>query len=95
MELLSDAVILTTGGFGRNKELLSKYTPAIKELPSTNGPWAQGEGVLIAEEIGASLVHMDQVHTRLALLESRPCLEDTHAVEERASIGSSASDGVR
>ena len=30
-------------------------------LPTTNGPWAQGEGLELAREAGASLLHLDRV----------------------------------
>ena len=34
------------------------------ELPTTNGPWAQGEGLTLARSAGASLLHLDQVQAR-------------------------------
>ena len=34
------------------------------ELPTTNGPWAQGEGLALARSAGASLLHLDQVQAR-------------------------------
>ncbi|KAK9728036.1 hypothetical protein K7432_001352 [Basidiobolus ranarum] len=69
-ELLSDAVILTTGGFGASaliddvsKSLIREYAPHVVGLPTTNGPWAQGDGVRLAHDpkVGAVLIHMDQV----------------------------------
>lgn len=36
-------------------------TPQTAELPTTNGPWAQGDGLWLAEGAGASLLHLDQV----------------------------------
>jgi succinate dehydrogenase/fumarate reductase flavoprotein subunit len=71
-DLYGDVVILATGGFGRSEQLLSKYVPSIKHLPSTNGQWAQGEGVVMAEQIGASLIHMDQVCTQPYVVQLRP-----------------------
>jgi hypothetical protein len=59
---MADAVVLASGGFGFDRfGLISKYAPQLKGLPTTNGPWAMGEGVLAAEEAGAELVLMDQV----------------------------------
>jgi flavocytochrome c len=60
-ELRGDAVILATGGYSRSEELLRKYTPALIDLPTTNGAFAEGEGIKVAEPLNASLIHMDQV----------------------------------
>lgn len=40
---------------------MQKYSPSIAELPTTNGDWAQGEGIELGESLGAALLHMDQV----------------------------------
>jgi flavocytochrome c len=61
-ELRADAVILTTGGYAADRKgLLEQYAPAIAHLATTNGPWALGEGVRLAQGVGAKLVLMDQV----------------------------------
>ncbi|KAL4452364.1 hypothetical protein ABPG75_008026 [Micractinium tetrahymenae] len=59
--LLGSAVVLATGGFGASSQLLKKYAPQVAELPTTNGPWAQGEGLAMAEQAGAVLMQLDQV----------------------------------
>ncbi|PRW56901.1 fumarate reductase flavo [Chlorella sorokiniana] len=59
--LQASAVILATGGFGASASLLQQYAPQTSELPTTNGPWAQGEGLALARSAGASLLHLDQV----------------------------------
>jgi len=41
--------------------LLAKYAPNLKLLPTTNGAFATGDGVRMAAETGAALIHMDQV----------------------------------
>jgi flavocytochrome c len=62
IELLGDAVILASGGYANDKNgLLKEYFPNISNLPTTNGPFALGEGIKLAKEIGADLVLMDQV----------------------------------
>ncbi|KAJ2393276.1 hypothetical protein GGI23_005066, partial [Coemansia sp. RSA 2559] len=60
----SDAVVLATGGFGgegSQPKILEKYAPKLVGLPATNGPFATGDGVLLALALGAALVDMDQV----------------------------------
>jgi len=63
-QLRGVAVIVATGGFCFNKQLLKEHAPHIANLPTTNGPWTLGEGMLIAQSIGAKLVDMEciQVH---------------------------------
>ncbi|KAJ1737652.1 hypothetical protein LPJ72_000267 [Coemansia sp. Benny D160-2] len=60
----SDVVVLATGGFGgegSQPKLLKKYAPDLVGLPATNGPFATGNGVLMASAVGAALVDMDQI----------------------------------
>jgi hypothetical protein len=47
--------------YSRDSELLNKYAPSIAKLPSTNGNFATGDGVKVAQEIGAELSLMDKV----------------------------------
>lgn len=64
VDLRADAVVLTTGGFGFGQvsnSLLSKWTPWLDGMPTTNGSFATGEGVAMAEAAHATLVHMNQV----------------------------------
>lgn len=57
----SRAVILATGGFSSNHALLERFAPGMEEFPTTNGPCAQGDGVVMAEALGADLTLMDKV----------------------------------
>jgi flavocytochrome c len=67
-------VIIATGGFCFNVDLLKKWAPHVAKLPTTNGPWTQGEGMLVAESIGAKLVDMEciQVHPTGFVKEADP-----------------------
>lgn len=57
------AVILATGGFGANEELYAKYRPDLKGYVTTNTPGATGDGIVMAEAVGANLVDIDQIQT--------------------------------
>lgn len=59
----ADAVIIATGGFGSNKELIAEYDEVKAEFNSTNHPGALGSGIVMGEELGADTVHMDQIQT--------------------------------
>eukprot|EP00271_Cylindrocystis_brebissonii_P002386 TRINITY_DN12982_c0_g1_i1.p1 TRINITY_DN12982_c0_g1~~TRINITY_DN12982_c0_g1_i1.p1 ORF type:complete len:707 (-),score=92.73 TRINITY_DN12982_c0_g1_i1:806-2926(-) len=62
VDVFGGAVLLATGGFCADRDgLLAKYQPALRHLATTNGSFATGDGVKMAEKIGAQLVDMDQV----------------------------------
>lgn len=53
------AVILASGGFGSNFAEIARRIPKYKEMRSVTMPHAMGDGIWMAEEVGAQLVHMD------------------------------------
>lgn len=67
-QLLSKAVVLATGGFGGNKELVAEWLPSIAELA---GDWvlpvggeelakfAQGDAIALASAVGAQIAGKD------------------------------------
>ena len=55
------AVVLATGGFGANFDLMTQYDPSLANAVTTNHAGATGDGILMAEEIGADTVDMDQI----------------------------------
>mmetsp|Transcript_37791 Transcript_37791/g.96735 ORF Transcript_37791/g.96735 Transcript_37791/m.96735 type:complete len:469 (+) Transcript_37791:242-1648(+) len=59
--VLADAVVLATGGFGANKDLLRKHSPEAASYATTNGPWATGDGLLLGAAVSAGTRLMDQV----------------------------------
>ncbi|CAE8609146.1 unnamed protein product [Polarella glacialis] len=63
-QLMADSVILTTGGFGfdhSSGSLMQQHRPDLVGVPTTNGKFANGDGIKLGTEIGASLVDMDKV----------------------------------
>ena len=55
------AVILATGGFGANLEMVSSYAPQLEGFMTTNAAGVQGQGILMATELGAATVDMEQI----------------------------------
>ena len=55
------AVVLATGGFGANFELMCSFNPSLANAVTTNHPGATGDGILMAEAVGAATVDMDQI----------------------------------
>lgn len=59
--IMADAVILATGGFSWNKELLAKYAPGYEVLNTSNQMGATGDFVPLFEEYGFKLERMDTI----------------------------------
>ncbi|AHA04556.1 flavocytochrome c [Pediococcus pentosaceus] len=59
--LNSAAIILATGGFAASDALIKKYRPDLVHYKTTNHPGATGDGLQLAENLGAQLVDMDQI----------------------------------
>lgn len=62
--LMCDAVVLTTGGFGYDHgvgSLMAEHRPDLVGVPTTNGAFANGDGIRFGYDVGATLVDMDKV----------------------------------
>ncbi|MDO5047620.1 MAG: flavocytochrome c [Anaerococcus sp.] len=58
----AQSVVLATGGFGANDQMTYENDNAIDEhILSTNSPGATGDGIIMAEALGADTVDMDQI----------------------------------
>ncbi|MDD5936079.1 MAG: flavocytochrome c [Clostridiales bacterium] len=55
------SVVLATGGFAGNIEMVTKYNAEYSKFMNTNHAGATGDGIVMAEAIGADLVDMDQI----------------------------------
>ena len=59
--IMADAVILATGGFSYNKDLLAKYAPGYEVLNTSNQMGATGDFVPVFEKYGFKMEHMDTI----------------------------------
>ena len=55
------SVILATGGFGANLDMVAQLKPSLKGFVTTNAAGAQGQGITMAQAVGAATVDMDQI----------------------------------
>ncbi len=68
-----DGVVIATGGFSANREMLNRYMGGpLSRLALRGSPFVTGENIKLAEKAGAMLVNMDQFHCG-------PIVEATHA----------------
>ncbi|NLJ09234.1 MAG: flavocytochrome c [Treponema sp.] len=61
--VMAKAVVLATGGFGANNEMAASYNPNLKGFATTNHAGATGDGIKMAQDVGAALIDMDQIQT--------------------------------
>ncbi|MDK6520202.1 flavocytochrome c [Aerococcus urinae] len=60
-QVQGQAVIIAAGGFGANAQLVEAARPELAGYVTTSGPGITGDGVLMAQELGAGTVDMDQI----------------------------------
>jgi fumarate reductase flavoprotein subunit len=57
----ASAVILATGGFGNNEDMIVQYRPDLKGTVTTSAPGITGDGIVMAQAVGADLVDIEQI----------------------------------
>ena len=57
------AVVLATGGFSANSQMVAEYAPQLKGFITTNHVGATGDGIEMALELGAGLKDIEQIQT--------------------------------
>ena len=82
--VMTGAVILATGGFGANFDLMCSYDPSLANAVTTNQPGATGDGILMAQEIGADTVDMDKIQLHPTVYQETSMLVS----EKMRSLGS-------
>ncbi|KAF1303603.1 flavocytochrome c [Candidatus Enterococcus willemsii] len=70
----ADAVVVTTGGFGSNEELITKHRPDLKGYVSTNSEGSTGDGIKMIEDLGGQTVDMDQIQVHPTVIQKNGML---------------------
>ncbi|MBQ7221723.1 MAG: flavocytochrome c [Synergistaceae bacterium] len=55
------AVVIAAGGFGANLKMVARLNPALAGFMTTNAPGINGDGITMAQELGAATVDMKQI----------------------------------
>ncbi len=85
--LAEKGVILATGGFSANVEMREKYNThwatLDESIPTSNGPQATGDGIIMAENIGANLIGMEWIQMLPTTVKSfTPAIDSTILVNK-------------
>ena len=62
-KIRAKAVIIATGGFGANPDIIISYKPDLAGFGTTNHAGATGDSIEWAKELGVELVDMEQIQT--------------------------------
>ena len=74
-QINAKAVILATGGIGANQALVQSLRPDISsDVKTSNQPGSQGDGMVLAEKIGAAVVDAKEIQLNPTLLVGSPVI---------------------
>ncbi len=57
----AQAVVIATGGFGADLEAVSRLRPELDGFVTTNAPCATGDGIQMAQAVGAATIDMEEI----------------------------------
>ena len=81
----SKAVIIATGGFGANQNMIVKNNPNLKGFGTTNHKGATGDGITMATPLNVDLVDMKEIQTHPTVMPSNSVMI-TEAVRGNGAI---------
>lgn len=55
------AVVLASGGFGANLDMVTQLDPSLKGFVTNNSPSATGDGIAMAEAVGAAIRDLNEI----------------------------------
>jgi fumarate reductase (cytochrome) len=73
-QMNAKAVILATGGFGANPDMVARFRPELRETATSNQPGTQGDGIIMGESIGAATVDLKEIQLNPTLLVGSPVI---------------------
>ncbi len=84
-KIACEAVILATGGFGANEAMVVEYDKKLAGFKTTNAPGATGDGIRMAQDIGANVVDLEQIQTH-PTVEQETGIMITESVRSQGAI---------
>lgn len=70
-DIMADAVVVATGGFSANKDMLAKYAPGSEDVATSNQMGATGDFVPVFEKNGFKMENMDELSVFKMILRPR------------------------
>ncbi|WP_106768779.1 flavocytochrome c [Paenibacillus faecalis] len=91
--IAADAVVVTTGGYGANMDMISEVRSDLEGLVTTNQEGSTGDGIKMIEKLGGTTVDMDQIQVHPTVQQDKSYLIGEAVRGEGAILVSS--DGKR
>lgn len=79
-------VVLATGGFARNQALLSRYAPQMKKVKVVSGIGSNGDGFLMALNLGAYFVEGETVQASYGFTKNPSTIRDFSTIYYSGAI---------
>ena len=79
------AVVVTTGGFGANFDMITEYKPELVDYVTTNQEGSTGDGIKMIEALGGQTVDLEQIQIHPTVDQSKSLLI-TEAVRGEGAI---------
>jgi fumarate reductase flavoprotein subunit len=79
------AVVIAAGGFSANENMVVKYNENLKGFATTNHAGATGDGIELAEKLGAKFVDMKEIQTHPTVVPGKAVMV-TEAVRGNGAI---------
>lgn len=73
-QINAKAVIIATGGFGANPDMVAQFRPELRHTATSNQPGTQGDGIKMGKEIGAAVVDLKEIQVNPTLLADSPVI---------------------
>ncbi|MDU4889908.1 MAG: flavocytochrome c [Clostridium sp.] len=80
------SVILATGGYSNNPEMIAKDHPDLKNIHFPSSKGAEGDGIVMATELGAKTRNMDLIQLSCAVVPSSIQMQLPGPIKEKGAI---------
>ncbi|MDC7954126.1 flavocytochrome c [Liquorilactobacillus mali] len=70
--IVGKSIVIATGGFGAGTKWIKKYRPELLNYKTTNHGGATGDGLSLAQEIGAELIQMEMIQIHPTVQQDTP-----------------------
>ncbi len=80
IHIRAKAILIASGGFARNPELMNKYVPLLRGAISVSAIGAQGDGLVMAQMLGAATDSMNSVKASYGFLPQAAGIQDFSSV---------------
>ncbi len=82
----NNAVIITSGGFARNPEVLRRFNPYLKEVEVVAGAGSLGDGLLMAQAYGADTRDMGFIEATYGAMPHMKSVDDLSYIQFNGAI---------